>query len=106
MTSLRESVRRWIRKAPRRGAAEYEFAYTIFWTKLARSWPASRRADVLAAVTRVTSEEGFLPNAYRRAYRLPILGDQAYAGASLEALQRVLQAFADHHFDPQGDEAP
>ncbi len=74
--------------------AEIEFAYTIYWTKQARQWDASRRAEVQAALDQTLAQSGFEANDYARRYTVPGLDDQGHAGASLLALRKVLAAFA------------
>jgi hypothetical protein len=75
------------------GPPRVDFSYTIFWTKQARSWEASRRAAVLAALEPVLAQPGFEANDYERRYTVPGLDAQAHAGASLVALDKVLRAF-------------
>ena len=77
---------------PPPGPPRVEFSYTIFWTKQARTWDAARRAAVRGAVQAVLAQPGFEPNAYERRYPVPGLDDQAHAGASLLALDKVLRA--------------
>jgi predicted PurR-regulated permease PerM len=77
------------------GPPRVEYSYTIFWTKQAREWDAARRAAVLSAVTQATARPGFEANDYERRYTVAGLDDQAHAGASLVALEKVLRAMED-----------
>lgn len=77
------------------GPPRVDFSYTIYWTKQARSWDAARRAAVAAALPAVLAQPSFEANDYERRYRVSGLDDQAHAGASLLALDKVLRAFLD-----------
>lgn len=70
-----------------------DFSYTVFWTRQVRGWDAARRAAVRAALQPVLTGQEFVNNAFSRQYTVPGLDDQAYAGASLLALEKVLAAF-------------
>ncbi len=71
-----------------------EFSYTVFWTRQVRAWDAARRAAVRAALQPVLTQADFVNNAFSRQYTVPGLDDQAHAGASLLALDKVLSAFS------------
>ncbi len=58
----------------------------------------TRRARIAQEVRILLAAPDFVPNAYVRRYRVPALDDGLHAGASLLALQQVLQAF---ELDPQ-----
>ena len=75
-------------------AAQIDLSYTVYWTKQARAWQDARRAAVLRAVQAVIAQPDFLLNAYERRYRVPGLDAQSHSGASLAALEKVLQAFS------------
>ncbi len=79
-----------VRRSP--GPPRVEFSYAIFWTKQARQWDAARRQAMGRAVRELLAQPGFEANAYERRYAVPGLDDQAYAGASLAALVKVLDA--------------
>jgi hypothetical protein len=79
---------------PQPGPPRVDFSYTIFWTRQARAWSAERRAQVADGLAEVLAQPGFETNDYARRYRVPALDGQAYAGASLNALARVLEALA------------
>ena len=66
--------------------------YTIYGTKQARLWPPERRRAVYAGLQAVLRQPGFEANDYQRRYTLAGLDDQAHAGASLLALNKVLLA--------------
>ncbi len=74
---------------------QIDFSYTIFWTRQARGWDAARRAAIRAALQPVLAQPDFVNNAFARKYTVPGLDDQAHAGASLLALDKVLAAFAE-----------
>jgi hypothetical protein len=74
---------------------QIDFSYTVFWTRQARQWDQPRRASVQAALKTVLARPDFLNNAFARTYTVPGLDDQAHAGASLLALDKVLDAFHD-----------
>jgi hypothetical protein len=80
------------RKRTRPGPPRVEFSYTIFWTKQARQWDATRRRAVAAALEAVLGQPGFEANDYQRRYRVEGLDEQGHAGASLLALKKVLEA--------------
>ena len=77
------------------GPPRVDYSYTIYWTKQVRSWDAARRATLAAALPPVLAQPGFEANDYERRYRVSGLDDQAHAGASLLALDKVLRAFLD-----------
>ena len=92
--------RRWQRPASAPapaplGPPRVDFSYTIYWTKQVRQWDAARRAAVAAALRPALAQPGFEANDYERRYRVSGLDDQAHAGASLLALDKVLRAFID-----------
>jgi len=95
VTSLREALRRLRGRDPGEAAQAAEFSYTIFWTREAQSWSEQRRGEVGRAVEAVTGRPGFADNLYLRNYRVPGLDEQAHAGASLQALLKVLRALQD-----------
>jgi hypothetical protein len=70
-----------------------------------RQLPASRRREVAGALQQALNQPGFEPNDYERRYTVPGLGDRAYAGASLVALDKVLKAFADRDETPADETA-
>lgn len=70
-----------------------DFAYTVYWTKQARTWSIERRVQMLAAVQAVLRQPAFELNDFARRYSVPGLDDQAHAGMSLAALEKVLHAF-------------
>lgn len=76
-------------------APRIDFSYTVFWTKQARAWEPERRRAALNAVRAVRAGPDFLLNAYERRYFIPLLDSQHHSGASLAALEKVLQAFQD-----------
>jgi hypothetical protein len=95
VTSLREALRRLLGRDPGEAAQAAEFSYTIFWTREAQSWTGERREQVSRAVEAVTERPDFADNLYLRNYRVPGLDEHAYAGASLQALLKVLRALQD-----------
>jgi len=95
VTSLREALRRLKGRDPGEAAQAAEFSYTIFWTREAQSWTGERREEVSRAVEAITGQPDFAGNLYLRNYRVPGLDEQAHAGASLQALLKVLRALQD-----------
>lgn len=71
-----------------------DFAYSIFWTKIARVWDHDRRQLMAERVAALVNAPGFEANALERKYRVEGLDDLAHSGASLLALQKVLEALA------------
>ena len=67
------------------------YSYTVFWTKQARLWDAAKREAVAQQVARLVDSADFDANFYQRAYTLTEVGG-AHSGASLLALQKVLEA--------------
>ncbi len=69
-----------------------EYSYRVFWMKTAREWDSDRREIVSVAVAEVLARPDFEPTAYERRYAISGLDEQAHAGQSLIALQKVLEA--------------
>ena len=67
------------------------YSYTVFWTKQARLWDAAKREAVAQQLARLVASADFDANFYQRAYTLTEV-DGAHSGASLLALQKVLEA--------------
>ena len=95
MTSMREALRRLLHKDPVRVEAPAGFSYLVFWTKIAREWGEERRNSVRTALHEITQAPTFIAHEYRREYFVPELDQVAHSGASLLALQRVLQALGE-----------
>jgi len=70
-----------------------DFAYTIFWTKMVRTWEADKRKAIRARVEAMIAAPDFINNAFERRYAIEGLDETAHAGASLLALKKVLEAF-------------
>ncbi|MBI3241417.1 MAG: hypothetical protein HYZ49_03895 [Chloroflexi bacterium] len=92
MTSLDDKSKPPPRPAEPLTAQKIDFAYSIFWTKLARTWGVERRRLMAGRVASVVTSPGFEANALERNYRIEGLDDLAHSGASLLALQKVLEA--------------
>ena len=74
-----------------------DYAYRIFWTKMAREWESERRAKVAHEVRTVMDRPDFEKNPVERRFEVPALKDGlAHSGASLVALSEVLSALATH----------
>jgi hypothetical protein len=101
MTSIRERVRRWLGRGRTEQPAASSFSYRVFWTREARQWPPERRADVRVALGRVVHSEGFVETEFERRYRVDGLDGQAHSGASLVALETVLDALTSFSSSPQ-----
>lgn len=76
---------------------QIEFSYTVFWTRQVLGWDAARRAAIRAELRRVLAQPDFVNNAFSRQYTVAGLDEQAHAGASLLALDKVLTALAESH---------
>lgn len=74
------------------GPPDPAFAYRVGWLKEARTWDAHRRSAVAEGLRLTLSDPSFSPNEFRRLHRVPGLDESLHAGASLLALQQVLQA--------------
>jgi hypothetical protein len=70
-----------------------DFAYTIFWTKMVRTWNEEKRKAIAARVARLTASPEFVNNAFERKFEVEGLDGLAHAGASIVALKKVLEAF-------------
>lgn len=99
LRNFARNLRRKLRRAPTPpapkppGPPRVEYSYTIFWTKQVRAWDTARRAAIAEALRPVLAQPGFEGNDYERRYRVAGLDEQAHAGASLLALDKVLRAF-------------
>lgn len=71
-----------------------DYSYAIFWMKHARLWDAAKREVVLQQLTELIASANFGANFYQRTYTLAEI-DGAHSGASLLALQKVLDALRD-----------
>ncbi len=71
-----------------------DFAYTIFWTKMVRTWEDDKRKMIAERVEAMIAAPDFINNAFERKYTVEGLDDMAHSGASLLALKKVLEAFA------------
>ena len=92
MTSLRESLRRRLRRKADPQVQHAAFAYVVYWTRTVRGWTPERRAATLRAVRDIAARPDFHPTTYERRYRLADVDASAHAGASLIALRKVLEA--------------
>ncbi len=70
-----------------------DYAYSIFWTKIARDWDKARKATIGARVDALIASPEFKNNPLKRVYFIEDLDEFEHAGASLLALQKVLAAF-------------
>ena len=68
-----------------------DYSYTVFWTKSARLWDTTQREAVMQQLAELIASTDFDANFYQRIYSLAEI-DGAHSGASLLALQKVLQA--------------
>ena len=68
------------------------YSYTVFWTKTARLWDATKRETVAQHLAALIGAPDFDANFYERTYTLAEV-DSVHSGASLLALQKVLEAF-------------
>jgi hypothetical protein len=70
------------------------YSYAVFWMKHARLWDAARREAVMRQLAKLIVSTDFDANFYQRTYTLAEV-DGAHSGASLLALQKVLEALRD-----------
>ncbi len=70
-----------------------DYAYSIFWTKIAREWDTDRKALMAERVDALIASPEFQNNPLKRVYFIEDLDEFEHAGASLLALQKVLAAF-------------
>ncbi len=68
-----------------------DYSYAVFWAKNARLWDAAKREAVAQHLAELVASADFGANFYQRTYTLVEI-DGAHSGASLLALQKVLQA--------------
>ena len=68
-----------------------DYSYTIYWTKTARLWHVDRRAAIAGKLAALLNSSDFQANLFDRQYSLQGI-EGAHSGASLIALQKVLQA--------------
>jgi hypothetical protein len=68
-----------------------DYSYSVFWTKHARLWDTAKREAALQQLAELIVSADFDANFYQRTYTLAEV-DGAHSGASLLALQKVLQA--------------
>ena len=71
-----------------------DYSYSIFWTKNARQWDKQKRDDALQRVNALIQSPEFAANPYQRNYQLEGI-EGSHSGASLIALQKVLEALRD-----------
>jgi hypothetical protein len=74
-----------------------DFAYTVFWTKMARNWDGAKRKLIAKRLADLVASPDFVNNAFSRKFEVEgleevSLGETAHSGASLLALQKVLEA--------------
>jgi hypothetical protein len=69
-----------------------EAGYRLYWTKMALRWDAERRAQVAQDLAAALQAPDFEANALERRFHVRGADDQAHSGASLLALEEVLQA--------------
>ena len=93
MTSLREVVRRLLRRTQESAPPDPEYSYTVYWTKTVREWDDARRKAALSAVIHLIEQADFIPTAYERLYQDSRVDTSAHAGESILALRKVLKAF-------------
>ncbi len=73
------------------GRDRIDYSYTVFWTKTARLWDAATREAIAQHLAKLIASADFDANFYQRTYTLSEI-DGAHSGASLLALQKVLEA--------------
>ncbi len=73
------------------GRDRIDYSYTVFWTKTARLWDTAKREAIARHLAKLIASSNFGANFYQRTYTLSEI-DGAHSGASLLALQKVLEA--------------
>ena len=68
-----------------------DYSYAVFWMKHARLWDKAKCDAVAQQLATLIGSPDFAANFYRRTYMLEDI-DGAHSGASLLALQKVLEA--------------
>jgi len=68
-----------------------DYSYAVFWTKHALLWDKAKCDTVTQQLTALIGSSDFDANFYQRTYTLNDV-DDAHSGASLLALQKVLDA--------------
>ena len=68
-----------------------DYSYAVFWMKHARLWDAVKREVVRQQLAKLIASTDFDANFYQRTYTLAEV-EGAHSGASLLALQKVLEA--------------
>jgi hypothetical protein len=68
-----------------------DYSYAVFWAKNARVWDAAKREAVAQQLTALIAAPDFDANFYQRIYMIEEV-EGAHSGASLLALQKVLDA--------------
>jgi hypothetical protein len=71
-----------------------DYSYTVFWMKHARLWDVAKCEAVARQLAALFGSADFNANFYQRTYTLAEV-DDAHSGASLLALQKVLEALRD-----------
>jgi hypothetical protein len=71
-----------------------DYSYTVYWTKTARLWHVDQRAAIAEKLAALLNSSDFQANPFDRKYSLQGI-EGAHSGASLIALQKVLQALPD-----------
>jgi hypothetical protein len=71
-----------------------DYSYTVFWLKQARRWDIQRQSDLAQRLAVLLKSPAFEANLFDRTYALDGL-DGAHSGASLKALEKVLEALRD-----------
>jgi hypothetical protein len=94
MTSLRETVRRWLGRAAPEPGEPSRFSFRVHWTKTVRGWDIERRERVHSALLDLTQGAGFEATTLDRRYLVAEVDDLPHAGASLVALLEVLEALS------------
>ena len=71
-----------------------DYSYTVYWTKTARLWHIDQRAAIAEKLAALLNSSDFQANPFDRKYILQGI-EGTHSGASLIALQKVLQALQD-----------
>lgn len=92
MTAIREMIRRLMGREEPAEEIPQDYIFTVHWLKEARTWDQAKRVEVLDALNELMGDPAFQAESPTLKYGLDLIDDVQHTGASLAALQRVLEA--------------
>jgi hypothetical protein len=93
MTSVKESLRRLFQDRQGGESERSEFAYTVYWTSVVRSWDEEKRVKVRGVLEAFVSGDEFEETLLERRYQVGEVDGEEHSGVSLRVLLQVLEAF-------------